>query len=318
MQSSLYYSSSIRAKLYCTKAHTHTPTTVWTKRYARIAWFKIGNLSTEQTEDESRKYGGATAATATWKAQNFAFSAYTNTHENPWFVHNLYHGLIWKAIISIFMHKRFLPRRLYHNPLERHRFFSAHSIVFTLFVAALDCTFWKFVDRFFAAVAGKCIQSFIRFQSNQPVIRISSMWEHDPCYTYCRSSKNVWICVVFAVSSGRWCNRKKQQPQIQYNPSVRNAGRAFSLSLSSSLVQLFSMMISVRSYNITCCVVHEHFVVSDYFIYFRVNKWTYCKLSDCTEKIEHLVSFPLSLAFPLSPSVQQLGVGLLFDTKRKP
>lgn len=60
---------------------------------------------------------------------------------------------------------------------------------------------------------------------------------------------------------------ENQQQQIQFKPNTPNtpnAGRAFSLSHAIFL----SMMILVCTYNVICCVVHEHFVVFDYFIYF--------------------------------------------------
>lgn len=87
------------------------------------------------------------------------------------------------------------------------------------------------------------------------------------CCTYLAERKK-WICDVFAVSSGRWCNRKSTTTNsIQFKPNTPNtpnAGRAFSLSHAIFL----SMMILVCTYNVICCVVHEHFVVFDYFIYF--------------------------------------------------
>lgn len=114
-------SSSIRAK------HTHTHLRKCERKdMLCIAWHKkrlVQFIDGTNRKDESKKW---CCCNSNLESAKFCVCA----HKNTSFVHNLY-----QAIISIFMHKRFLPRRLYHNPLERHRFFSPFHCWLTLFAS---------------------------------------------------------------------------------------------------------------------------------------------------------------------------------------
>lgn len=72
---------------------------------------------------------------------------------------------------------------------------------------------------------------------------------------------------------------QRKKKRIQFEPSVysvRNAGRAF-----FALMQFFDDGFRTYKYNVIGSVLHEHFVVSDYFIYFE---WT-----------EHTASYPIAM-----------------------
>lgn len=104
------------------------------------------------------------------------------------------------------------------------------------------------------------------------------------------------------VDMWRFCHiiRKMVQPKkatTTTTNSIRTEYIECRKSIFSFSCDFFAMMILVRTYNVMCCVVHEHFVVSDYYIYFER---TYGRLSDCIGKIEHLVSFTLLLSLSLS------------------
>lgn len=64
------------------------------------------------------------------------------------------------------------------------------------------------------------------------------------------NKKKQWICDVFAVSSGRWCNRKQQQ-QIPFKPNIPNAGRAFSPSRTQFFVRWWFLGMYIQC-NLLC------------------------------------------------------------------
>lgn len=143
------------------------------------------NLSTEQTEDEQKKpccNGNLESA----------FCVLMST-KNTSFTHNLY-----QAIISIFMHKRFLPRRLYHNPLERHRFFSFHCVYIVVRFENLSIFFG-------VVVVGKCIRkSGFKAINQQFVSSIHFTW---PDATH--RLQKLYVCDVFPYRQKDGATKKK-------------------------------------------------------------------------------------------------------------
>lgn len=203
-----------------------------------------------------------------WKAHFACSQRLQSTHKNTSFVHNLY-----QAIISIFMHKRFLPRRLYHNPLERHRRFSLslsfsfHCAYIVAAAAMLNCRFGN-LRIFFGLFL------LLESASENPVLKQSTSKSyrlyvrayilHDPML-HIAYEKNCMYVTFFPYRQEDGATSEKKQPIKLNSNRIYGMPEERFLWLSCN----FSMMVLVSIQCVIGNVVHEHFVVSDYFIYFE-------------------------------------------------